>query len=202
MRFFISTALLVGATTLACHGYFNDDAAWKAYEAITADTASAKVARQAPGRPGDIDELISTWPYTRAASQARADILQAWEREKPVAADASVAKDIWNHIRQGGFVGDAPFAFPAGAAAIALAALLLGIVMPRTRFRDFMIAFLVLGAAAAWPALAPPAHQITYVGWFDPLRHVVAWFPQIAIGLMFVAGVLLAGRRGQAAQGA
>ena len=199
MRFLISTMLLVGATALACHGLFNDEAAWKAYDGLTGASPTVERLHAGSPLPTSRDELIRTWPYTSAASRARADILEAWEQEKPAPAQSGVAAEVWSSIRESGFVQELPFAFPPGAAAVALAALLLGIVMPRTRFRDFMIAFLVLGALACWPALAPPADQITYVSWFGPVRHLVAWFPQIAVGLMFVAGVLLVGKRRAAA---
>ncbi len=67
---------------------------------------------------------------------------------------------------------------------------------------DFTIAFLLLGSLAFWPALAPPHDQITYVSWFDPIRHLVAYFPQVAVGLMFIAGLLMIGKRRPAHQGA
>ena len=202
MRFFISMLLLVGATVLGCHGFFNEGSAWDAYKAITGDPASGRTLAANSNLPSSRDELIRTWPYTTAASKARADILVAWQNERPVAPQESVAKGVWNSIRSRGFVRELPFAFPPGAAAIALAALLLGVFMPRTRFRDFTIAFLLLGSLAFWPALAPPHDQVTYVSWFDPIRHLVAYFPQVAVGLMFIAGLLMIGKRRPAHQGA
>ena len=202
MRFFISMLLLVGATVLACHGFFNEESAWDAYKAIAGGSVSGQALAANTDLPTSRDVLIRMWPYTTAASKARADILAAWVEEQPAEPKESAVKGVWDSIRSRGFVSDLPFAFPPGAAAIAVAALLLGVFMPRTRFRDFTIAFLLLGTLAIWPALAPPADQVTYVSWVAPVRHLVAYFPQIAVGLMFVAGLLMIGKRQPARQGA
>jgi len=190
MRFLLGIVLVVGATALFCHGFFNQSQAWERYHALSSQAGAA--AREGPKSR---EELIRTWPYTTAASQARLDILDAWVKEKPPAPREGTLKATWNNIRQGGFSSSLPFVLPTGTAVIALLGLLLSVVLPRTRMRDLAIILLILGALALWPGLSPAASQVGLVGTFGPLRQLVAWFPQIAVGVAFLGGLFVLGRR-------
>jgi len=190
MRLVLGIALIVGATALACHGFYNEKAAEEAWRPLAVAPAGTP-----PAGTERLLEITEAWPYSSAAVRARGELATVL-RVRPLSGESPpLASFVWERIRNG-FSSTLPYVLPEGAAGIALAALLLVCFMPRQRARGLAVLLLVLGAAACWPSLAPPALQAKALEFSDHVRTLMAWLPRISVGLIFLAGILfLAGSR-------
>lgn len=185
MRFLLSVALIAGSTALLCHGLYFQEAA--------AGTAGSR-----PGLTGDgsCAHVLAAYPYTLTAAACRRAALERWLANPPQPdAGLSVFQQAWYRVEHEGFGDELPFVRPHGLAFIGLCALLLGVVLPGTRFRSLTLLVLLVGLGASWPAFVMPGETVALVGFFEPLATVYAHFPQVAVALTFVSGLLLAGRR-------
>jgi len=178
MRFLLSTVLIVGSTALFCHGWFNDDRA-----------------REALAEGGGLSEIESNWPYAFTTAAARSDYVAGIVDAPPPRSRLTMFEHAWGRLEVAGFDDRLPFVMPHGLAAIAVAALLLAVALPGTRFRGLALLLLLLGAAACWPAYLDESSMASYVVAFEPLGEVIAWFPLVAVGLTFLAGVVVGCRR-------
>jgi hypothetical protein len=189
MRSLISLALFVLAGILIWHGIKSDPDARAEY-----DRQVNKV-----GASPDLDTLHKLYPYSNAAVAARKLTL---ENRVSKSAEASVPKkeDLKQVVfeipdkTRAGLAGELPFVQPYAAAVIGLGALLLALILPRTRFRGLAFLGLLFGGAAALAGMLPIENQVALVQKVPLLKSVIASFPHIAEACVALGAITLAAR--------
>lgn len=177
MRFLLSIALVVGATGLLCHGVFKDE---EAAAALKSAGRNEKALR----------DIQADWPYSEAAVQARTRLLDKWIEEKKSGETAPIFETAFARIHDG-FGDRIPFINPHAATGIGLVALVLAVIMPRTRLRGSALILIFLGIAASSISFLEPGQQVGLVNDIDFMRHAQAQFPRVGAGLMFLAGLVM-----------
>lgn len=180
MRFILSMALVAAATALVCHGYYHRDDARDALAAADSETAFQAVVRD--------------HPYSLAAVDAARKHLNLLSQRKPKESSDGLLPVAWAKIEGGVNYEKAPWITPPAASAIAIAALLLAVLLPGTRFRNLALITLIAGGLAVGPSFAAPASQVALTEAFGPVAEVIAWSPFIAAGLMALAAFTLGPR--------
>lgn len=181
MRFILSMALVASATALVCHGYFNRD---EAYAALSAADSLPKY-----------DEVIKNHPYSLAAVEAGQKRLDVLVDRDPEPTGEDFFTLAWARILKGVDQERAPWVLPRTAGAIALAALLLAVLLPGTRFRMMTLLLALAGAAGLMPSYMEDGRQVDLVEGFSFTREAIAWNPFIAASLMVLAAFALGSRR-------
>jgi len=181
MRLIISLALVACATTLLCHGLFTNTAAEAALAAATDVPALRKVMRD--------------HPYGLAAVEAGRRRLELLQKAPPPEGDHSFLPRAWEMVNDGVRDDQAPWVLPPSAGAIGLAALLLAVLLPGTRFRGLALMVLLAGVVALFPAYSAPSAQLEYAETLSVTTEAVAWNPFISSGLMVMGALLLGGKR-------
>ncbi len=179
MRYLISLAFVVAATGLLCHGLFEDDA--------------AQAALRSGGTAAAIPELERHWPYSPTTIEARKTLIPRWRSE---GKGPSIEPDFGHAVArvERAFSNRMPWVDPFGAAAIGLAGLALAVLLPGTRFRGMALMGLLLGLVAAFPLYLDEGSQVGLVDTAGFVEPVMAEFPRVAIGLLFLAGFVLGPR--------
>lgn len=181
MRLLISTACVIVATALFCHGHFLES------EAEAALQAQADL-------PGGLETVMQQHPYGPAGAEARRLLVEQW-KSLALPAPVEPRADLALAAIRASFLEEAPYLLPCGTAAIALAVLLLGVILPRQRFRGLGLTLVIFGGLAVHPWFLGADYVARIVDLLPPAVVVLAWFPRIAIGLLLLAGLLLAARR-------
>jgi hypothetical protein len=187
MRFLLFVGLLALTVLLFAHGLFFAEDARKAY-----DEASLSASP-------DYATLIAKYPYSEATRDARLATIErrAAHESQGALPGGDKLKDLLDTLlaksREG--VGDSPpYVMPFTAAVVGLAALLLALILPGTRFRGFALLGVLFGAAAALPGLLPPDDQVALAVKFPFAKTLVAEFPRVALAACLLGSLALAGR--------
>jgi hypothetical protein len=181
MRFILSMALVAAATSLVCHGHFHREGAEAALVAASSEPA--------------FDAVVRDYPYSLAAVDAGRKRLELLTQRKPTESGDGLLSVAWAKIAGGLNHEKEPWITPPAAGAVALAALLLAMLMPGTRFRNLALMALVAGGLTLAPSFAAPNSQVALTEAFGPAADVIAWSPFIATGLMVLAAFALGLRR-------
>jgi hypothetical protein len=179
MRFLLSVALIVGATGLLCHGIFTQEEAERARKV----TAASDVERK--------------WPYSEAAVKAREEQLKRLvDSPRTAQADEEFFDPAYAVGKiQSGFHDQMPWVDPYLASAIGIAGLLLAVLLPGARFRSLAMLIEIAGLLASAVSFLEPGRQAELARSFTFIQPVIHQFPRIAIGLMFLAGLMMGPRR-------
>ena len=180
MRQILSLLLVAFATNLACSGIYTE--------------AQAKVALAALGpRPpeAELARIAADFPYTDTAISARAALLERWIAAKRAPEPKPFDDKLFEQLRSS-FTDKAPYAAPAGAAAVGLLLLILAVLIPGSRLRGLAVLSTLVAALLLVPGFLQPGFQANLVGRELPfVRDLLAQFPRIALWTIIFAGVLL-----------
>ena len=141
------------------------------------------------------DAVVQKHPYSLAAVDAGRKRLELLSQRKPADSDDGLLPVAWSKIEDGVNREKAPWVTPPAAGAIAIAALLLAVLLPGTRFRNLALMAFIAGGVTLVPSFAAPAAQVALTEAFGPVAEAIAWSPFIATGLMFLAALTLGPRR-------
>ncbi len=183
MRFLISVAMIVAATALFCHGYFEGDEAGRALAAAGASPAES-----------ELNAVMTTWPYSMAAIDARRMRLDRWIAAPPPAPVDTNFPSFATAQIVAGFSERLPWVDPFAATGIALGGLLLALFLPGTRFRGLALILILLGVAGAGPSFFEAPQQVKTVGYLESSKVVIAYLPWVSLGLLFLGGLVLGPR--------